>query len=297
MAQDAIKRGFPTVAIQARHSLQTLRLCRDNGIRAILNHRAAKDSRTGHYSVFVDMDDKDIILHDPFAGPSRRLSHAEMLELWHPGTGPSEIVGHMLIAIAPPGLPDVAACEFCHTSMPGRVECPRCKQGIGLRPTVVMGCVNQGCIARMWNYICCPSCDFTWNFSLQPGSAPMASAEAPVDAPGDKDAEKEPVSLTELFAQLDKFTSYARNLPAAAQNAEVLKQIAFIASQKEKLTLARAEGLSNLKAHEARMAAMARESAQRAEAHRQKVESMKKTSPRLDGKALGHSLLKTLGFR
>src|ERR1700722_14733148 len=39
MAQDAINRGFSAVAIQARHPLQVLRLCRETGTRAILNHR------------------------------------------------------------------------------------------------------------------------------------------------------------------------------------------------------------------------------------------------------------------
>src|ERR1035437_7350010 len=42
MALDANKRGFAAVAIQARHSLQVLRLCRGAGVRAILNHRALK---------------------------------------------------------------------------------------------------------------------------------------------------------------------------------------------------------------------------------------------------------------
>src|SRR6476646_9250891 len=44
MAQDALNRGFSAVAIQARHPLQALRLCRNLGIRAILNHRLRRDA-------------------------------------------------------------------------------------------------------------------------------------------------------------------------------------------------------------------------------------------------------------
>src|ERR1035441_340400 len=82
MAQDAVNRGFRAVAIQARHPLQVLRLCREWGIRAIVNHHLKLDAPAGHYSVLVDLDDKGVVLHDPFYGPSRRLPHAELLELW-----------------------------------------------------------------------------------------------------------------------------------------------------------------------------------------------------------------------
>src|SRR5579863_4947720 len=51
MTQDAINRGFSAVAVQARHPLQALRLCKAGGIRAILNHRVQTDSAAGHYTV------------------------------------------------------------------------------------------------------------------------------------------------------------------------------------------------------------------------------------------------------
>src|SRR5580658_4353174 len=43
MALHAIGQGLSAVVIQARHSLQVLRLCREAGIRAILNLRARPD--------------------------------------------------------------------------------------------------------------------------------------------------------------------------------------------------------------------------------------------------------------
>src|SRR5271169_808234 len=58
MTQDALGRGFAAVAIQARHPIQALRLCKEAGIRTILNHRLEPGSRAGHYSVMLDIDFK-----------------------------------------------------------------------------------------------------------------------------------------------------------------------------------------------------------------------------------------------
>src|ERR1700753_3315976 len=68
MAQDALNRGLKAVAIQARHPFEVLRLCRENGVRAILNHRVRNDSAAGHYSVLVDVNAKDVVVHDPLLG-------------------------------------------------------------------------------------------------------------------------------------------------------------------------------------------------------------------------------------
>jgi hypothetical protein len=165
MARDALSRGFSAVAIQARHPLQALLLCRDTGIRAILNHRPQRDTATGHYSVFVDIDGTKVVLHDPLVGPSRRLSHGELIELWNPRFAISEILGNGLIGIAA-GSTAATACQFCRATMPASVECPRCKRPIGLQPCALLGRMNPACIGRMWNYICCPACDYTWTPSL-----------------------------------------------------------------------------------------------------------------------------------
>jgi hypothetical protein len=140
MAQDALSRGFAAIAVQAQHPLQALRLCRDHGIRAILNHRLKQDVATGHYTVLVDIDDKNVVVHDPSYGPSRCLSHAELLELWQPRFPSSEIIGYVLIGIAaqPPAL---SACELCRTPIPATVECPKCKKNVRLRPAAL--CVRE----------------------------------------------------------------------------------------------------------------------------------------------------------
>jgi len=117
MTQDALRRGFAAVAIQTRHPLQALKLCRDSGIRVILNHRLKNDVPTGHYSVLVDIDDRSVVLHDPLFGPSRRLLHAELLALWQRLFSSSEILGNVMIGIAAPP-PAEPACPLCHTPIP-----------------------------------------------------------------------------------------------------------------------------------------------------------------------------------
>jgi hypothetical protein len=296
MAQDASKRGFASVALQARHPLQVLRLCRDAGIRAILNHRSQQDSASGHYSVFVDLDEKSVVLHDPFVGPSRRVPNAELLELWQPRVTNSEIIGNMMIAIAGPATPAIPVCEFCHTPIPPKVDCPRCKQPIGLRPQVPLGCVNNACIARMWNYICCPMCDYTWNFSMEPGQSATAPGSSP-DKQTDANPAKELVSLTEVFAELDKFCNYVLSVPAAAGNPDIKAQLDLIAVNREKLSIARAEGLANLKVHQVQMDALANTAKKNEAAHKEKLDALNKPAPKLDGDALGHALLKNFGFQ
>ena len=139
MAQDALSQGLHALAIQLRHPLQALRFCRESGIRAILNHRLNRNSPTGHYTVLVDIDDANVLLHDPFFGPWRRLAHAQLMELWQPRFPNSEIAGNVIIGITPANPPEVTACEFCRTRMlAGR--CPSCKKPVGLQPVALLGC-------------------------------------------------------------------------------------------------------------------------------------------------------------
>ena len=299
MAKDALSRGFAAIALQARHPLLLLRLCRDLGIRAILNHRLQPEVPTGHYSVLVDIDDKHVVLHDPFYGPSRELSPAALLELWQPRFSNSEIIGGVLIAIsAKPD--DPPPCQFCGTATPEGASCPSCKGVISLRPGAVLACLNQDCIACTWKYICCPKCDFMWgsdsrNASLAASGITPSSAAPGTDA-AVSDAVAEPAGLAPMFEALDKFLEYVNRMPGTAQNPELQRQLQILSGSKASMKLALAEAASYAQIHKDQLAAFAQAATERAEAHRKRREELTKPSAPLDGNALGRALLKNLGF-
>jgi hypothetical protein len=293
MAQDALKRGFSAVATQARHPLQALRLSKAAGIRAILNHRVRPDSAAGHYTVLVDIDAKEVVVHDPLFGAARRLSHAELMELWLPQVPNSEISGGVLIAISAAGLPAHPACEFCRTPMLSSVDCPRCSKPVGLEPGAVLGCIKDGCIARMWNWICCPTCDYV--FTLKAGAAagapveaqPSAGTAAPVPA----------VDIAKLFAEIDKFTGHVLSIPAAANDPNLKQKLELVAASKEKFRAAHAEDLARRATVFGQLAAFEEKTKQQKEAELKKIEDRNAPAPPLDGDALGNAMLKNLGFK
>ena len=301
MARDALNRGFNAVAVQARHPLQALRLCLKSGVRAILNHRMRREAPAGHYSVLVHIDDGNVVLHDPLLGPSRSLTHSDLLELWLPQLAPSEIVGNLLIAIASPGASPAAACEFCHTQIPPYVTCPRCNKPISLQPSEVLGCINDACIARMWNYVCCPSCDYVWTFSSSPAHAAGSAGsgdDASASAPG-PDAASSPATdldVDKLFGAIDKFCNFVLTLPAAAHQPELMKQLDHIAGSKERFKLAYAEQLARRAAAQGQFATLIRALKEKEARQRRKMERRDTPSPPLDGDALGHALLKNVGL-
>ncbi len=293
MAKDAVTRGFGAIAFQARHSLQVLRLCRQSGIRAILNHRVQPDSPVGHYSVLVDVDGDQVVLHDPLFGAARRLSHAELLQLWLPKPN-SEIAGNVLIAIAPVADAQASSCEFCHTPMPLSVGCPRCNQPVGFQPGIVMGCVRDGCIARMWNWVCCPACDCV--FSLRDGETAGSSEAAKAAAPDANSTAAPGVDTAKLFAEIDKFTSHVLSIPAAANNPDIKKKLELVAASKEQFKTAHAAELARRAAVLGQLATLQEKLKLQKDAQTKKIDDLNSPAP-LDGDALCDAMLKNLGFK
>jgi hypothetical protein len=284
MTRDALNRGLEAVAIQAANPLVALRSCQDNGIRAILNHRLREDIATGHFTVLVDINGEHVVLHDPYFGPSRRVGYAELLELWRPRYLNAEISGNMLIGIAAPA-PDPPPCRLCGTVIPPSVTCPGCGQPVPLRPAAVLGCVSGGCPGRLWNYLCCPSCDHTWTFDL--GSSPPPAAAGP---------QKDALDLDRLFTELDKFCAFVLGLPAAAGHPDVLQQVNLLKAGKDQLKLARSEVLHRRQMKQAQMAQLVEKSKQEEQAFVATKDAIAKPAPPLDGNALGQDLVKDLGL-
>ncbi len=292
MAQDALNRGFSAVAFQARHPFQVLRLCHAAGVRAILNHRVQRDSPRGHYTLLVDIDRNNVLLHDPLFGPARPVSHAELAELWLSQVDNSEIAGGVVIAIAPAKPSAAPSCEFCHTPMPTGVACPRCGDLTSLQPAEALGCAREGCIARMWNWVCCPKCDYV--FTFDPGAAATAPAPRPSGSAVPPLAAQ--VDVAKVFEAMDKFTSLALSVPAAALNPDIKKQLEFIAEGKEKFRIAYAEQMAQRTAVLGQLAALAENHKQQEQAQVKKMEQLNAPQAPLDGNALGRALLKNLGF-
>jgi hypothetical protein len=293
MALHSIHQGLSAVIVQARHPLQVLRLCHEAGIRAIINQRAHPGVQTGHYTVLVDMDQTSVVLHDPDRGPFRRMSHADLLRLWQPESANSEILGSVVVGItAEPSR--VPACQFCHTAIPAKVDCPKCRKGVGLNPAALLGCIREGCIARMWNYVACPSCDYVWSFNeagISTGDVPRAAE--PQNGP----SFPQPQNLDRVFAELDKFCAQLLTIPGAAQHADLNTHLKFIKTSKDKLKVAQVEELVAVKKHVDKLVAVERASKQNQEARRKKAEERNAPIPPIDGYALGKALLRSLGFQ
>ena len=301
MVQDALSRGFKAVAIQARYPIHDLRLCHEAGVRVILNHRLDREVTTGHFSLLAGIDHESVLLHDPLLGPSRRLSHAELLELWMPYFSGSEIAGNFMIAVSGEAGPQ-PVCEFCHAPIPVEVECPRCRAMVGLEPAAPLGCVTYRCIARGWNYVCCPACDYTWNFAPDPLEAQAESQSVPSPAPKTASAQSIPATkrpepdFNRLFAALDQFTSLLSSSPAVAADARVQNQLNFIKASKEGVISAHAESVAYQKVRQAQVDALGAATREKSERQRAKMEEMSKPLPALDGEALARALLRNLGF-
>jgi hypothetical protein len=282
MVKDALARGLSAVALQAASPLQLLLACRNNGVRAILNHRLRQDGAAGHFTVLVGMDESGVTVHDPSAGPSRRIPHDVLLDLWQPRSADSEIIGNVLIGVAdhPPRL---SRCIACATPIPAEEPCPKCRVAIPLAPSALLGCTDPACMKRSWLRVCCPWCDYTFPVVGGAGEEPRGAG-------------KDPLDLGPLFAQLDTFRNQVLGVPRLAGNEDILQQFAVIDAARERLQLAIPEERVRIAnedlALQARLDAAAKEGAKVREAR----DAASASAAPLDGDALAAKLLKDLGI-
>jgi hypothetical protein len=283
VAQDALNRGLAAVAIQARNPVQALRRCEEHGIRAILNHRLKEDASTGHYTVLVGVGKQDVALHDPLYGPSRQVPQAELLDLWRPRYLNAEIVGNVLVGIAPRA-EESAVCPACQTPIPPSIACPGCGKPVPLRPAALLGCMNPACPERQWEAICCPFCDYLWRTD---GAAAPPSGEA---------ASRESAALARAMAELDKALAFMQRPNGPAHRPDFQEQIKFLQEGKGRLQEALAQRDLHLKQRQARADQLKKEfEEKKAVAERAKAEPVQ-PAPTPDGNALGLAMAKTLGF-
>jgi hypothetical protein len=284
MAQDALSRGYSALAIQARQPLQVLRICRDNGIRAVLNHRIREDGESGHYTVLVDIDEDSVVLHDPDAGPSRRVSHATLLELFRPNFPNPEITGNMLIGIATEA-PPRTKCHLCGTPIPAEVRCSVCDKPIALQPAMLLGCVAPVCDARTWTHLCCPQCDYTWAFAVQ-SKEQLENAESADGFP----------NFERVFSEIDRFCQIIRSMPGLAKRQDVLEHLSYLTGTRERLRAVQIERLAHRRASLTRIADLEAKARRDEETLENRKEELRKAAGPVDGNDLARALLKDLGL-
>lgn len=159
MAMDAIVRGFDAVTVKAKSPLHTLNAALSSEVRVIMNHRPQAASNIGHYTVAVGAEDGKIIYHDPKFGESLTIAWPDLQVLWTPIAGPCEIVGNVLVAIAP-RVDSASPCGSCASPIPEEISCPGCLCAVPLRPVEVIGCIHAMCPDRLCKSVYCPYCDW-----------------------------------------------------------------------------------------------------------------------------------------
>jgi hypothetical protein len=158
LCADALRRGFAAVTLQVRQALDLLRAALEHEVRVIVHHRQSLNSRWGHYSVLVGMDEDSVALHDPAAGPARWFDQAEWLKLWRPGWANNEVRGNLAVFIDRREA-ESPHCRTCELVVPPQVPCPTCRKEIPLQPAAVLGCPDFNCPERTWELLFCPWCD------------------------------------------------------------------------------------------------------------------------------------------
>jgi hypothetical protein len=186
-----------------------------------------------------------------------------------------------------------SGCQFCRTATPSGLECPQCKNPVDLQPAELLGCMNSHCIGRIWNYVCCPSCDYMWALSLRPTDD---SPAAPVISTRDRASAADALDVNKLLGDVDKFCNHIRGIPNAANHPEIQKQLDQISTCRDKFVLAYAEQLARSTMLEKRFAELTKQAREQEVAIRQKMEESRKPLPSLNGNALGRALLGNLGF-
>jgi hypothetical protein len=156
----------------------------------------------------------------------------------------------------------------------------------------MLGCIRDGCIARMWNYVACPSCDFMWSFN----EAGTSTGDIPRAAPVNSSAMAVP-DLDKAFAQLDKFRAHVLGIPGAANFPDLKSHIDFLQASKKQIRLEQTTELMAVQARLDRLTTATEETNRKVEAQRKEEEELNAPLPPLDGPALGQALLKNLGFQ
>lgn len=157
MSRDAIRRGFYALAILIKDPLAFFKnfTVIKESVRVIFIHKSAPGSKSSHCTVFLDVTDEDIIIHDPAGKPNRHVPKEQFLKMWSEKS-------NTLIAISDKKT-GYNNCAVCGKAIPDKISCPACPKMVGLEPKNALGCIDNSCPNRMWKYILCPYCGHSIN--------------------------------------------------------------------------------------------------------------------------------------
>ena len=190
LANHARSLGFSCMVVQFAEHVRALARCHEAGFGVIINHRLEKDKPTGHFSVLsgLNLADGLIGLHDPQRGPDIWTPLVDLLELWSPLAGGSQIAGSVGVVIGPRpvgGVPGV--CPACSQDFDEKapVKCAGCSVVMEPMPGFTIGCLAEGCPGRLWRRLFCPHCDRTWSGQVlaRRKETPAILPEIPPDEP------------------------------------------------------------------------------------------------------------------
>lgn len=232
LAQDALAHGLSAVVLRARDPLRSLRRHRDPAIRLILNHRLHHETASGHFTVLVQVREREAVVHDPQRGPHTRLMLADLAELWRPLGPRSEITGHVLLAVAK-ARAAATACPTCGRTPPDAIMCPGCRKPFPIHPTSVLGCMEASCDERMWDALFCPYCDTGVTGAVVEGAISAAGKET-TDGP-DPQGHEDLLRLDELSREIDNFIAVLLKVSRGAPAPALQEQIAVIRTCQEQM--------------------------------------------------------------
>lgn len=242
LAQDALSRGLGAVVLRARDPYRSLRQIQHQPVRVILNHRLRRDSASGHYSVLVRAGEQEAVVHDPQRGPNTRLSLDDLIELWRPLAGPSEISGQVFVAVTAARTAP-ASCPTCTAALPDAVVCPACRKPFPLHPAAILGCMDTACAGRTWDVLFCPYCDTGVVDALAQSASGLRGGKA-AEAGGEKaaEADDDPLNLMALSQGIDQFIAVLLKVSGGAAPPVLQNQITAIRTyQAQMLELQKSE--------------------------------------------------------
>jgi len=225
LAKDALARGLSAIVLRAKDPLRTLKTCHNRRLRVILNHRPRRESPNGHFTVLVDLAGEDVLVHDPLIGPNTRIHLDDLLELWQPLGGVSEITGNVLVVLAKEKQ-FATPCSRCGSDIPDAIACRGCRQLIPLLPATALGCMSASCPERAWETLFCPHCDTALmaepgkDFGSRRAARPSRTGDAPgheedpsrQTAPKPAEIDDDPLEIRSLNQRVDSFLALVLSL-------------------------------------------------------------------------------------